>query len=53
MKRQLMTVKQMARYLQISTQTVRDYAEKGLIGKWQPSGKNCAVRYYVLEEERA
>ncbi len=40
----------MTKYLKISLNTLRDYADKGLIGKWQPGGKGCAVRYYELEE---
>lgn len=48
-QKKLMTAKQMMNHLQISKSTLRDYAEKGLIGMWQPGGKNCAVRYYELE----
>ena len=48
-QRKLLTAKQMTKHLQISKSTLRDYAEKGLIGVWQPGGKNCAVRYYELE----
>ena len=52
MKRpQLMTAKQMAKYLQISEVTVRHWADQGLIGKLQPGGKGYAVRYFLLEEE--
>jgi len=50
MKRQLMTAQQMMKHLQISKSTLRKYADKGLIGMWQPAGKNCAVRYYEIEE---
>jgi len=49
-QRKLMTAKQMAKHLNISKSTLRVYADKGLIGVWQPGGKNCAVRYFELEE---
>ena len=49
-QKKLMTAKQMTKHLQISQSTLRDYADKGLIGVWQPGGKNCAVRYYELED---
>lgn len=49
-QKKLMTAKQMTKHLQISLGTLRDYADRGLIGVWQPGGKNCAVRYYELEE---
>lgn len=49
-QKKLMTAQQMMKHLQICKTTLRDYAEKGLIGVWQPGGKNCAVRYYELEE---
>ncbi len=49
-QRKLMTAKQMMKHLQICKTTLREYADKGLIGVWQPGGKNCAVRYYELEE---
>lgn len=48
-QKKLMTAKQMTKYLQISICTLREYADKGLIGVWQPGGKGCAVRYYELE----
>lgn len=51
-QKKLMTAKQMMKYLQIGQSTLRSYAERGLIGVWQPGGKNCAVRYYELEEEK-
>ena len=49
MTKKLMTAKQMTKHLQISKTTLREYAAKGLVGVWQPGGKNCAVRYYELE----
>lgn len=52
-QKKLMTAKQMTKHLQISLTTLREYADKGLIGVWQPGGKNCAVRYYELEEIRS
>lgn len=48
-QRKYMTAKQMMKHLGICKTTLRDYADKGLIGVWQPGGKNCAVRYYELE----
>ena len=49
-QKKLMTAQQMMKHLQICKTTLREYAEKGLIGVWQPGGKNCAVRYYEIEE---
>lgn len=51
-QKKLMTAKQMMQHLQISKSTLREYAAKGLIGMWQPGGKNCAVRYYEIEEAK-
>ena len=51
-QKKLMTAKQMMQYLQIGKTTLRDYAAKGLIGVWQPGGRNCAVRYYLIEEAK-
>lgn len=51
MARKLRTAQQMMKHLQISRTTLREYADKGLIGVWQPGGRNCAVRYYELDEE--
>ena len=45
-----MTVEQMSNYLNVHPNTVRAYADKGLIGREQIGGKNHAVRYYLLEE---
>ncbi|MBQ3370078.1 MAG: helix-turn-helix domain-containing protein [Mogibacterium sp.] len=44
------TVDEMAKHLRVSPSTVRVYADKGILGRWQPGGKGCAVRYYELEE---
>ena len=49
-QKKLMKAQQMMEHLQISESTLRNYAEKGYIGVWQPGGKNCAVRYYEIEE---
>ena len=49
-QRKLRTAEEMTKHLKISLNTLRDYADKGLIGKWQPGGKGCAVRYYELED---
>lgn len=50
MAKKLMTAEQMQKHLQICKTTLREYADKGLIGVWQPGGKGHAVRYYELEE---
>jgi len=50
-QKKLMTAKQIQKFLQISNNTLRAYVDKGLIGMWQPGGKNCTVRYYIIEEE--
>lgn len=42
----LRSEKQMAEYMNVSKSTIRRYAEQGLIGRYQPAGKGCAVRYY-------
>lgn len=49
-QKQLMTAAQMQKHLQISNNTLRAYVNRGLVGVWQPGGKNCAVRYYEIEE---
>ena len=42
----------MSEYLNVHPNTVRSYADKGLIGREQLGGKGHAVRYYLLEERK-
>lgn len=47
----LYNCKQMMELLGVSRSTVRRYAEKGLIGCFQPAGRKGAIRYYLMEED--
>ena len=50
MANRLLTEKQMAAMLQCGTSTVRRYAAAGVIGRFQPNGAGCLVRYYLFNE---
>lgn len=48
----LMTLKEMAAYLQVTERTVQNMAADGRVEKWQPGGKGYTARYYLKGEKQ-